>query len=115
MARNRFTFNTDNLAVSVASKIASFLPFFGELASTAIENIGNYITEAQLVRMSNNVFNLNICGLKFDDFAHEVGVEITKSRDSFLKGLDSKLPVIYGWPNSFIRFIEYLKMKKEQL
>lgn len=65
--------------------------------------------------MSNNVFNLNICGLKFDDFAQEVGVEITKSRDSFLKRLDLDFPVIYGWPNAFIRFIEFLKMKKEQL
>lgn len=100
--------NTDNLAVSVASKIATFLPFFGELISTAIENISNYVTEAQLMRMSKNICNIHISALKFDDFAQEAVVEITKNQASFLKKLDLDIPVLYDWPNAFSRLIEYL-------
>ena len=113
MVRGKFAVNTENLTVSIASKMATFIPFFGELASTAIDKIGTYITESQLIIMSKNICNIHISRLKFDDFAQEVVVEIIKKHESFLNRLNLDIPVLYDWPNAFTRLIEYLKLKKD--
>lgn len=86
MAFGKFTVNPENLKVSIASKIAKFIPFFGELVSTAIDKIGNYVTERQLITMSKNICNLS--PFNFNGFAQEVLVEIIKKHETFLKELD---------------------------
>lgn len=82
----KFNVNTGNLATTVASNIAAFLPICGAQLSGAITSIGNFINGADITKQANNIAKLHIGQIEFNGLSQDATLRfIMKNKETLLK------------------------------
>ena len=111
----QLSLNTDNLAVTISTKLVSLIPLIGDNISSTAESIWTYIRSVEMINKAVNVVKFSTTSEKFNELVQEAILDIIiKNKDKLLKLKEDSTKKSLIWYEKIQKFCESMKVNIEE-
>jgi hypothetical protein len=111
----QLSLNTDNLAVTISTKLVSLIPLIGDQISSTAESIWTYIRGVEMINKAVNVVKFSTTSEQFNELVQEAIIDIIiKNKDKLLKLKEESTKKSLIWYEKIQKFCESMKVNIEE-
>lgn len=111
----QLSLNTNNIGITISTKLVSLIPLIGENISSTTELIWDYIKSIEMVNKAVNIVKFSTTSEQFNEYVQEAIVDIIiKRKDELLKLKEESNKKSYEWYEKIQNFCEAMKVKIEE-
>lgn len=102
--------NTDNIGVTIASKLISLIPLIGDKISENGKAIWSFIKGIEMINRATNVVKFTTTQEQFNEFVQEAIIEIIHKEEKNLLENEKKEEKSKNWYDKKLKFFEKIKV-----
>lgn len=111
----QLSLNTNNIGVTISTKLVSLIPLIGENISSTTELIWDYIKSIEMVNKAVNIVKFSTTSEQFNEYVQEAIIDIIiKRKDELLKLKEESNKKSYEWYEKIQNFCETMKVNIEE-